>query len=121
MMNNPHLRAFRLGTLRSMPQIRTWQEADDFAQKYIKPFTSHSVCIAPHTYLVRFDADIYHVIFRQTIIAQYRRNAETRIYAGRWQTVTTKARLRKLGFNVYAKDFTWYLDPHGEFYDGMEV
>ncbi len=39
---------------------------------------------------------------------------------GGWETVTTKSRMNQasneygLGYRVYSKDFTWYVDHNGE-------
>ena len=70
------------------------------------------------------------VIYTKTKIVEWVGNRIT-LNSGGWETVTTKRKMNQashqfgLGFGVFQRDFTWYVDtPQGEtvrYYDGMTL
>lgn len=69
-----------------------------------------------------------HVVYTKTTIVEWR-DGQITLRSGGWETVTTKRKMNQasnqfaLGFSVYQKDYTWWVDkPDGEtvlFEDGM--
>lgn len=69
------------------------------------------------------------VIYHDTTVVKFN-DAQIVLESGGWRTATTKRRMNQasnvygLGYQVYQKDKTWYVDYQGEtleFYDGMAL
>ena len=69
------------------------------------------------------------VVYHFTCVVKFNQN-KIILNSGGWHTQTTKNRMNQasnqynLGYRVYQKDFTWYVDYKGqtiEFYDHMEL
>ena len=85
--------------------------------------------IGSHKTTVATDDGFTRVTYHQTAVVKFNHN-EIILNSGGWETVTTKSRMNQtsnqfdLGFNVYQKDFEWFVNYNGKDYyyvDGMRI
>lgn len=76
-----------------------------------------------------YDGLYTNVMLHETIIVKFN-DDYIKLNTDGWKTATTKNRMNQtaqhfnLGFNVYQKNYTWYVDHNNktfEYYDGMKL
>jgi len=85
--------------------------------------------VGTHATTIATSNGITRITYHNTIVVSF---DERRIVldSGGWETATTKTRMNQtsnqfdLGYQVYQKDFEWFVDFKGEtfdFYDGIKL
>lgn len=90
---------------------------------------SQTHTIGSHKTTVASQGAITHVTYHSTIVVSFS-NESIVLNSGGWRSNTTKLRMNQtsnqfgLGFQVYQKNFEWFVDYQGitlDFYDGMTL
>ena len=74
------------------------------------------------TYVEKLDSGRIAVFYHATPVVTYHANGAIVLNTGGFRTSTTKSRINTFAnVNVFQKNFVWYLNPHTEFCDLVNV
>lgn len=85
--------------------------------------------VGRHATTINTDDNFTRIVYHNTQVVKFN-HAKIVLNSNGWHTQTTKTRMNQaaaqynLKYNVYQKDYTWYIDYNGqvlEFYDGITL
>ena len=112
--------------------IHSFEDGLDFLEIRYSVRVSGDSKTLGHNTVVRYISDPYgceeiHIILHSTPIVIYTSDKRVILFAGGFETITTKARMNACipsGYRVYQKDWQWYVvTPDSEtveFFEGIE-